>query len=172
MSKKTVENLKAAFAGESKARNMYTFFAETARKEGREEIAELFEEAAENEKKHAEIILQLLKGIGSTEDNLRTSIEGETHEFTSMYPEFLRAAEEEGQNEAASYFRNVIASEKDHAEKFQKKLDKLENKDYHEAESSSVARWRCKVCGFIYEGDEPPQNCPLCKQPREKFNPA
>lgn len=172
MSEKTIENLKTAFAGESQARNLYTFFAENARKEGYEEIAELFEEAAENEKKHAEIILQLLQGIGSTAENLRTSIEGETHEFTTMYPEFLRAAEEEGQGEAASYFKNVIASEKDHAEKFQKMLDKLENKDYHEAEAASGAKWRCKVCGFVYEGDGPPKNCPLCKQPKEKFDPA
>ncbi|MBZ4687697.1 MAG: rubrerythrin [Clostridiales bacterium] len=171
MSKKTIENLKAAFAGESQARNKYTFFAKVARKEGYPRIADVFEEAAENEKKHAEIILRLLEGIGDTKENLKAAIAGETYEYTDMYPEFLKVAEEEGEEEAAAYFRSVIVAEDNHAAKFKEMLDKLENGKLFKTDNENI-KWRCRVCGYIYEGNEPPEECPLCKHPREFYDPT
>ncbi|MDK2984448.1 MAG: hypothetical protein PWQ96_90 [Clostridia bacterium] len=171
MSKKTIENLKAAFAGESQARNKYTFFAKVARKEGYPRIADVFEEAAENEKKHAEIILRLLEGIGDTKENLKAAIAGETYEYTDMYPEFLKVAEEEGEEEAAAYFRSVIVAEDNHAAKFKEMLDKLENGKLFKTDNENI-KWRCRVCGYIHEGNEPPEECPLCKHPREFYDPT
>ena len=171
MSKKTVENLKAAFAGESQARNKYTFFAKVARKEGYPIIADIFEEAAEHEKKHAEIILKLLAGIGDTKENLKEAIAGETYEYKDMYPEFLKVAEEEGAEEAAAYFHTVIVAEDYHAAKFTEVLEKLENGKLFKTDNESI-RWRCRVCGYIQKGNEPPEMCPLCNHPREFYDPT
>ena len=126
MGKKTVENLLAAFAGESQARNKYTFFASVAKKEGWLEIAEFFEEAARNEKEHAEIIFKLLKGIGDTKANLKAAIEGESYEFKEMYPAFLQDAIAEGELEAAKYFEAVASVEEYHAGRYAELLAALE----------------------------------------------
>ncbi len=169
MAKKTIENLKAAFAGESQARNKYTFFAKVARKEGYLKLAEVFEETAENEKKHAELILRLLGEIGDTRENLKQAIDGETYEFTDMYPQFLKVAEEEGEEKAASYFKNVIVAEKNHASVFRKMLEKLDNDTFLKSDNPDTG-WRCSVCGYVHQGIEPPEKCPLCNHPKEFFN--
>jgi rubrerythrin len=162
LSKKTLENLKAAFAGESQARNKYEFFAQVAREEGYNEIAAVFEEAAENEKMHAEIIIDLLEEIGDTKENLKKAIEGESYEVREMYPEFAKIAKEEGEEAAAKYFELVIAAEEAHANKFKQLLDKLEKGEKATLEEKT---WRCTVCGYTYVGPEPPlEVCPLCKR--------
>lgn len=160
MNEKTVLNLINAFAGESQARNKYTFFASVARKEGWLEIAEVFEEAARNEKEHAKVILKLLKGIGDTKANLKAAIEGESYEFETMYPNFLKDALEEGNNEAARYFETVASVEKHHAERFAQLLADLETGKLL-VKGNSV-KWQCRECGYIHEGTEPPEKCPLC----------
>ncbi len=170
VSKKTIENLKEAFAGESQARNKYTFYAKVAKKEGYPKIADVFELAAENEKKHAELILRLLNGIGNTAENLKDGIKGETYEFTEMYPEFLKEAEEEGETEAAEYFKAVMVAEDNHAAEFKKFLEKLENDKLYN--SDKELKWRCRVCGYIHKGKNGPDLCPLCKHPKEHFDPT
>lgn len=170
MGEKTVKNLLAAFAGESQARNKYTFFASVARKEGWLEIAECFEEAAKNEKEHAEIILKLLKGIGDTRANLKAAIAGESYEFEEMYPAFLKDALEEGEAAAAKYFEGVADVEKRHAEKFAKLLAALE--DGKLLKKDSAAAWQCRECGYIHDGAEPPAKCPLCGHDRTFYKPV
>lgn len=167
MAEKTVENLKAAFAGESQARNKYTFFAAVARKEGWLEIAEIFEETAKNEKEHAEIILKLLKGIADSRQNLLVAIEGEYYEFENMYPAFAKIAREEGQSEAAHYFEEVAKVEKYHAERFRVLLNALESGTLLKGEATVA--WQCRECGYVYEGTEPPAECPLCGHSREYY---
>ena len=167
MSKKTIENLKEAFAGESQARNKYTFFAKVARKEGWLEVAEAFELAAKNEEAHAKIIFKLLNGIGDTKENLQAAIDGETFEHEDMYPKFLEVAEEEGETAAAQYFRTVIEVEKHHAEVFADLKEKLENDELLKEEES--VKWKCRVCGYIHEGDTPPEKCPLCHHPAKYY---
>ena len=167
MSNKTVENLKAAFAGESQARNKYTFFASVARKEGWLEIAEVFEETARNEKEHAEIIYKLLKGIGDSKFNLGEAIAGETYEYHDMYPEFARVAKEEGQLEAAKYFAEVAKVEKFHAERYQELLDSLEAGTL--LKKANPSKWQCRECGYIVDGIEPPDKCPLCAHSKEYY---
>ncbi|AZR74161.1 rubrerythrin [Anoxybacter fermentans] len=169
MSKRTVENLKTAFAGESQARNKYTFFAQVARKEGWLEVAEAFETAALNEEAHAKVILKLLEGIGDTKANLQAAIEGETYEHESMYPEFLKVAEEEGEDAAAQYFRTVIEVEKDHAKMFADLKKRLENGEL--LKSKENIKWKCRVCGYIHEGTTPPEVCPLCFHPAKHYKP-
>ncbi len=167
MTKRTVENLKEAFAGESQARNKYTFFAKVARKEGLLEIAEVFETAAQNEEAHAKVIFKLLNGIGDTKANLQAAIDGETYEHTDMYPEFLKVAEEEGEEKAAQYFRTVIEVEQHHAEKFAELKKRLENAELLKSEES--VKWKCRVCGYIHEGTTPPDVCPLCYHPDKHY---
>ncbi|MFZ5639809.1 MAG: rubrerythrin [Bacillota bacterium] len=167
MAEKTIENLKAAFAGESQARNKYTFFASVARKEGWLEIAEIFEETAKNEKEHAEIILKLLKGIGDSKQNLQAAIDGESYEWEDMYPSFAKAAREEGQTEAARFFEEVAKVEKYHAERYRKMLAALETGTLLKDEARVA--WQCRECGYIYEGTEPPAKCPLCGHAREYY---
>lgn len=170
MGEKTVKNLLAAFAGESQARNKYTFFASVARKEGWLEIAEFFEEAAKNEKEHAEIIFKLLKGIGDTKANLKAAIEGESYEFQEMYPTFLKDALEEGETEAAKYFEAVATVEKHHAEKFARLLDSLEQGKLLTRDTAIA--WHCRECGYIHEGTEPPAQCPLCGHDKTFYKPG
>jgi len=167
---KTEENLKAAFAGESQARNKYTYFAEVARKEGYPYIAKMFEESAENERRHAKDELKLLGGIGDTVANLKEAIDGETHETMEMYPTFAKEAEEEGNAEAANLFRQIAKIEKHHADRYRKLLEMVENGTVYKREKPVV--WKCSVCGFTHEGTEPPPMCPCCKHPQEYYEPA
>jgi rubrerythrin len=167
---KTTENLQAAFAGESQARNKYTFFAEVARQEGYHYIAKIFEETAENEKQHAKDHLQLLKGIGDTAANLKEAFGGEDYEVESMYPEFAKVAEEEGETAAAIAFKQVAKIEAHHRVRYKKLLEMVEAGTVYKREQA--IKWKCNVCGYIYEGTEPPPKCPSCKNPREYYEPA
>lgn len=169
MKQRTMENLKAAFAGESQARNKYTFFASVARNEGWIEVAEIFEKAAANEEAHAKVIFKLLNGIGDTAQNLQAAIDGETYETDSMYPEFLQIAEEEGETAAAQYFRTVIDVEKHHADLFAALKSRLESKEL--LETAQPIKWECRVCGYIHEGTTPPDVCPLCAHPKKFYEP-
>lgn len=166
---KTEENLKAAFAGESQARNKYDYFAKAARKEGYHYIAKFFEETALNEKQHAKDEFKLLQGIGDTKANLKEAIEGENYENIEMYPTFAKEAEEEGNMEAARLFRQICKVEKQHEEKYRKLLEMVENGTVYKREKP--IRWRCQVCGFIHEGTEPPEKCPSCAHPKEYYEP-
>ena len=167
---KTIENLKAAFAGDSEARNKYTFFAEVARKEGYRYIAKIFEETAENEMQHAKDHLLLLDGIGDTVTNLREAWGGEDHEVESMYPEFVKTAEQEGQTAAAMAFKQVAKIEAHHRTRFNKLLEMVEAGMVFKRERP--IKWKCSVCGYIHEGTEPPKKCPSCKHPQRYYEPA
>lgn len=169
MAKQTVDNLKAAYAGESQARNYYTFWASVARKEGWLKIAEIFEETAKNEKEHAEVILKLLKGINSSKENLQNAIDKELYEYNDMYPEFERIAREEGENAAAEFFKHVQQVEKHHADRFKKMLELLEGNSLLKKDTS--IKWKCRECGYIHEGTDPPDKCPLCQHPKEYYEP-
>ena len=167
---KTEENLKAAFAGESQARNKYTYFAAAARKEGYHYIAKIFEETAENEKRHAKDEFLLLNGIGDTASNLRAAIEGEHYEVTEMYPSFAKEAEEEGNTEAAVLFKQIAKVEAHHRDRYKNLLEMVENGTVYKRETA--ISWKCSVCGYIHEGTEPPAKCPSCKHSREHYEPA
>jgi rubrerythrin len=166
----TEENLKAAFAGESQARNKYDFFAKVARKEGYHYIARIFEETAINEHQHAKDEFKLLGGIGTTADNLREAIGGEDYEVTTMYPEFAEQAEAEGNREAAAVFRMVSRVEAEHRDRYKKLLEMVENGTVYKRDEP--IKWRCSKCGYVHEGTEPPPKCPACKHPREYYEPA
>ncbi len=167
---KTEENLKAAFAGESQARNKYTFFADVARKEGYRYIAKIFEETADNERRHAKDHLKLLGEIGDTVANLKEAIGGEHYETVDMYPTFAKEAEEEGNKEAAALFRRIGEIEAHHRERYKRVLEMVENGTVFKREQP--IKWKCGVCGYILEGTEPPSVCPCCKHAREYFEPA
>ena len=166
---KTEENLMAAFAGESQARNKYDYFAKVARKEGYHYIAKIFEETALNEQQHAKDEFKLLKGIGDTKTNLKSAIEGEHYENTEMYPTFAREAEEEGNHEAANLFRQIAKVEKHHEERYKKLLEMVENGTVYQREKP--IKWICAKCGYVHEGTEAPSECPSCKHPREYYEP-
>ena len=166
---KTEENLKAAFAGESQARNMYTYFAKVARKEGYHYIAKIFEETAINEMRHAKDEFALLGGIGDTIANLKEAIAGEHYETTTMYPEFAATAKEEGNKEAAILFNMIARVEAEHRDRYKKLLEMVENGKVYTRDEP--IRWKCAVCGYIHEGTEPPAKCPCCKHPREYYEP-
>jgi len=167
---KTEENLKAAFAGESQARNKYTFFAKAARKEGYHYIAKIFEETAENEMRHAKDEFALLNGIGDTAANLKAAMEGEHYETVEMYPTFAKEAEEEGNKTIAILFRQIAEVERHHRDRYKKLLDLVENGSVFKREKP--IKWKCGVCGHTHEGTEPPPKCPCCQHPREHFEPA
>ena len=167
---KTTENLQAAFAGESQARNKYTFFAEVARAEGYHYIAKIFEETAANEMQHAKDHLKLLNGIGDTAANLQEAINGENYETTEMYPTFAKEAEEEGNMEAAILFKQIAKIEEHHRDRYQRCLDMITSGTVFKREEP--IKWKCSKCGFTYEGIEPPPKCPACKHPREYYEPA
>lgn len=166
---KTEENLKAAFAGESQARNKYTYFAKIARKEGYHYIAKIFEETADNEKQHAKDEFKLLKGIGDTKANLKAAIEGEHYENTEMYPTFAKDAQEEGNKEAMVLFTEIAKVEKEHEERYKKLLEMVEKGTVYKREKK--IRWKCSKCGYIYEGKELPEKCPSCRHPKEYYEP-
>ena len=167
---KTEENLKAAFAGESQARNKYTFFAQAAHKEGYHYIAKIFEETAENERRHAKDEFKLLDGIGTTAENLKEAIGGEHYETTSMYVTFAQEAEAEGNADAARLFRQIAKIEAHHRDRYKKLLEMVQAGTVYKREQP--IKWKCSECGYIVEGTEPPPICPCCKHPREHYEPA
>lgn len=165
----TQENLMAAFAGESQARNMYTFFAKVARKEGYHYIAKIFEETAFNEMRHAKDEFVAAGKLGDTVANLKEAISGEHYETTQMYPEFAAQAEAEGNKEAAILFRMIARVEAEHRDRYKKLLEMVENGTVYKRDEK--IRWKCSVCGYVHEGTEPPGKCPCCKHAREYFEP-
>ena len=167
---KTLENLKSAFAGESEARNKYTFFADVARKEGYHYIAKIFEETAENEKYHAMEEIKLLLGDRSTLDNLKEAVGGENYEAEDMYPRFAKEADLEGNQVAAILFAQIAKIEKHHRDRYQKLLEMVEKQKVFIRDEP--IKWKCSICGYVYEGTEPPPRCPYCKHPKEHFEPA
>jgi len=166
---KTEDNLNAAFAGESQARNKYTYFAKVARKEGYHYIANIFEETAMNEMQHAKDEFKLLKGIGDTKANLKEAIGGEHYETISMYPDFAKDAEAEGNKEAAALFRMIARVEEKHRDRYKKLLEMVEKGTVFKREKK--ISWKCSKCGYIHEGTEPPAKCPSCKHPKEYYEP-
>lgn len=164
---KTEKNILSAFAGESQARNKYSFFASTAKKEGFEVIAEVFNITAENEKQHAKLLYKLLDGIGDTAQNLKTAADGENYEWTDMYPGFAKDAREEGFTEIADFFEALAEIEKEHDSRFAALLKRLEAGEMFKAGPATV--WQCRECGNIVIGAEPPEECPVCKHPRGFF---
>ena len=167
---KTEENLKAAFAGESQARNKYTYFAKVARQEGYHYIARIFEETADNERQHAKDEFKLLGGIGSTVDNLKEAIAGEDYETQTMYPDFAAEARAEGNMEAAILFEQIAKVEAHHRDRYKKLLEMVEKGTVYSREEP--IEWKCSVCGYILVGKEPPKKCPACKHPGEYYEPA
>ena len=163
----TEKNLEAAFAGESMARNKYTYFASKAKKEGYEQIAALFLKTADNEKEHAKMWLKELDGIGDTAENLLHAAEGENYEWTDMYAEFAKTAEEEGFKGLAAKFRLVAAIEKHHEERYRALLKNVETAQVFE--KSEVKVWECRNCGHIVVGTKAPQMCPTCIHPQSYF---
>ncbi|SMB94926.1 Rubrerythrin [Thermanaeromonas toyohensis ToBE] len=177
---RTEKNLLLAFAGESQARNRYTFYASQAKKEGYEQIAALFLDTAENEKEHAKRLFKFLEGgeveitgtfpagiIGTTAENLAASAAGENYEYTSMYPSFAQVAEEEGFHEIAAVFRAIARAEKGHEDRFRALLSNLQGGQVFKREEKVT--WRCRNCGYIHEGKEAPEVCPACAHPRAFF---
>lgn len=183
----TLENLVKAFIGESQARNRYTFYAEVAKREGYEQIAEVFLETAENEKVHAEVLFKFIKELreklreeaevkveavapltyGSTVDNLKAAIAGENYENTKMYPEFAEVAEREGYREVAERLRAIAKAEKHHEERYRKLLREVEGETVFKKDTE--VEWVCRVCGYVHVGKEPPEKCPSCGRPKRFF---
>ncbi|MGN1281762.1 MAG: rubrerythrin [Succinivibrio sp.] len=164
---KTEKNLEAAFAGESQARNKYTYFASVAKKAGYEQIAAIFLKTAENEMEHAKMWFTELGGIGCTEDNLLSAADGENHEWTDMYETMAKDAEDEGFSELAAKFRAVGAIEKAHEERYRKLLENVKAKQIFE--KSGVKVWECRNCGHIAMGTKAPELCPICQHPQSYF---
>ena len=164
---KTEKNLAAAFAGESQARNKYTYFASVARKEGYEQIAALFEATANNEKEHAKLWFKELGGIGDTAQNLAAAAEGENYEWTDMYETFAREAEEEGFTALAWKFRAVAAIEKSHEERYRALLSNVEMQRVFEKAEEAI--WECRNCGHLVMGKRAPEVCPVCAHPKSFF---
>lgn len=177
---RTEKNLLTAFAGESQARNRYTYFASQAKKEGYEQISAIFLDTADNEKEHAKRLFKFLEGgeaevkasfpagkIGNTAENLKAAAAGENYEYTKMYPEFAKVAEEEGFPEIAGVFRAIAVAEKGHEARYLALLKNVENGKVFKKDT--VVKWRCRNCGYIHEGKEAPERCPSCDHPRAFF---
>ena len=164
---KTEANLLAAFAGESQARNKYTYFASKAKKEGYEQIAALFLKPADNEKEHAKLWFKELGGIGDTAENLASAAAGENYEWTDMYAGFAKTAEEEGFKDLAAKFRLVAAIEKHHEERYRALLKNVETQQVFA--KSEVKVWECRNCGHIIVGTKAPELCPTCAHPKAYF---
>lgn len=177
---KTEQNLLKAFAGESQARNKYTYFSKQAKKEGYEQIAAIFSETAENEKEHAKVFFKHLQGgmveitaaypagvIGTTEENLLEAAEGEKMEWGTLYPDFAQIAEDEGFPEVANSFRNIAKVEAEHEKRYRTLLKNVKEDKVFKRDQSM--KWKCRNCGFIYEGPEPPQICPACQHPQSYY---
>ncbi len=186
--KQTIENLAKAFIGESQARNRYSFYAKIAKKEGYEQIAEIFEVTADNEREHAKWLLRLLNELkkksdeelkeinveaavpttlGTTAENLKSAIEGEHYEHTEMYPEFADIAEQEGLPEIAARLRAIAVAEKHHKERFQKLLEEIEKDSVFKKEEKVY--WICRKCGYVHSGERAPETCPSCSHPKNYF---
>ena len=163
----TEKNLEAAFAGESQARNKYTYFASVAKKEGYEQIASLFLKTADNEKEHAKMWFKELQGIGNTEANLQEAANGENYEWTDMYEDFAKTAEKEGFKELAAKFRAVGEIEKHHEERYRALLKNVQTAKVFE--KSEVKIWECRNCGHIVVGTSAPEVCPVCNHPQSYF---
>ena len=176
----TEKNLMIAFAGECQARMRYDFFAKQAKKEGLEQIAAIFTETSENERSHAKQFFRMLEGgmvdlsasfpagvIGTTLENLKAAAEGESEEWRNMYPQFAETAEKEGFIKAAAIFRLIAKIEKEHEDRFKKLYDNLEAGKVFKREGKVV--WKCRVCGYLHEGTEPPKICPACNHPTAYF---
>ena len=164
---KTEKNLLEAFAGESLARNKYTYFASVAKKAGYEQIAAMFLKTADNEKEHAKLWFKALGGVGTTEENLLAAAEGENAEWTDMYDRMAKEAEEEGFHELAEQFRGVGAIEKLHEERYRALLKNIETKEVFE--KSGVTIWECRNCGHVVVGTTAPDVCPVCNHPQSFF---
>lgn len=164
---KTEANLKAAFAGESQARNKYSYFASKAKKDGYEQIAAIFLETADNEKEHAKMWFKLLGGIGSTLENLKAAAEGENYEWTDMYEQFAKEAREEGFEDIARQFEGVAAIEKEHEERYRKLLKNVESEAVFSKDGMVI--WQCRNCGHICVGKKAPEVCPVCAHPQAYF---
>lgn len=177
---RTEKNILTAFAGESQARNRYTYFASQAKKEGCEQIASIFEETASQEKEHAKRLFKLLEGsdveiqaafpagvIGSTAENLKAAAGGENHEWTEMYPSFAKVAEEEGQKLIAKIFESIAIAEKQHEKRYLALLQNVEAGEVFKREQPAV--WRCRNCGYLHNGLEAPNKCPACDHPQAHF---
>lgn len=164
---KTEKNLWEAFAGESQARNKYTFFASAAKKAGFEQIAALFLQTADNEKEHAKLWLRALGELGNTAENLRYAAEGENYEWTDMYARMAREADEEGFHDLAEQFRGVAAIEKTHEERYRALLKNVETRTVFE--KSGVTVWECRNCGHLVIGTKAPDVCPVCSHPQAFF---
>jgi rubrerythrin len=176
----TEKNLLKAFAGESMARNRYDFYSKQAKKEGLEQIAAIFLETADNERSHAKQFFRFLEGgmveitaaypagvIGNTLENLKAAAEGENEEWTHLYPEFARIAEEEGFKAVAAAFKIIAKVEKAHEERYLKLYSNLESGKVFEREGKVI--WKCRVCGYLHEGKKPPKNCPACEHSQAYF---
>src|ERR1035437_2402870 len=176
----TEKNLLAAFAGESQARNRYTYFASASRKEGLEQIANIFIETAENEKEHAKVFFQHLEGgnveitaiypagaIKDTKSNLEAAADGEKMEWTTLYADFAKIAHDEGFPEIASSFEQISKAEKFHEARYRKLINNLANGQVFK--KKTLVKWHCANCGYVYEGTDPPAQCPACKHPQAYF---
>lgn len=163
----TEKNLQAAFAGESQARNKYTYFASKAKKEGFEQISALFLKTADNEKEHAKMWFKELEGIGDTADNLKAAAEGENYEWTDMYAGFAEEARKEGFEEIALLFEGVAKIEKEHEERYRKLIQNIEDGVVFSKDGDCV--WQCLNCGHIVIGKKAPEVCPVCKHPQSYF---
>ena len=163
----TEKNLEAAFAGESQARNKYTYFASVAKKEGYEQIAALFLKTADNEKEHAKMWFKELNGIGDTAENLLAAAEGENYEWTDMYDRMAKEAEEEGFIEIAAQMRGVAEVERHHEERYRKLLKNIEDGIVFSREGDTI--WQCRNCGHIVVGKKAPEICPVCNHPQSYF---
>ncbi len=164
---KTEKNLREAFAGESQARNKYTYFASVAKKEGYEQISEIFLKTAENEKEHAKMWFKALGELGTTTENLLQAAEGENFEWTDMYDRFAREAEEEGFLELARQFRGVAKIEKAHEERYRALLNNIEMQKVFEKSEETI--WECRNCGHLIIGKKAPEKCPVCAHPKSYF---
>ena len=164
---KTEKNLMTAFAGESQARNKYTYFASVAKKAGYEQIAAIFQKTADNEKEHAKMWFKALGGLGDTAANLLSAAEGENYEWTDMYATFAKEAEEEGFTELAAKFRMVADIEKSHEERYRKLLSNVEMQEVFK--KSEIKIWECRNCGHLVMGKEAPEVCPVCAHPQSYF---
>lgn len=163
----TEKNLMEAFAGESQARNKYTYWASVAKKEGYEQIAGLFLETADNEKEHAKRAFKFLNGIGTTEENLEKAASGENFEWTDMYKRMEKEAREEGFNEIAEFFQETGEVEEEHEKRYRALLDNIKNGRVFKRED--VVKWHCRNCGYVHEGKEAPEVCPACIHPQAHY---
>lgn len=164
---KTEQNLRTAFAGETQARSKYTYFASVAKKEGYEQIAEIFQKTADNEKEHAKLWFKALGGLGNTADNLKSAAEGENYEWTDMYDRFAKEADEEGFTALAAQFRMVAMIEKSHEERYRALLNNVEMQSVFEKSEETI--WECRNCGHLVIGKKAPAVCPVCAHPQSYF---